>query len=176
MRWDEQLFELFDDLEGQASALYDVERGAELVDRSRAEYHHVVLAGRLVASVGSVVALEVAGVGRVEGTLRRTGDGWCLLRGHQQDWIVRTARIHVVHGASERSVPEVAWSPLQKLGLGSALRRLAESQARCLLHLADGAQHEAVVRRVGQDFVEVEAPAGARLLVAFDGIAAVQSR
>ncbi len=176
MRWEEQLFELFDDLEGQAAALYDVERGAELVDRSRAEYHHVVLASRLVASVGSVVALEVAGVGRVEGELRRTGDGWCLLSGHQQDWIVRTPRIHVVHGASERSVPEVAWSPLQRLGLGSALRRLAESRARCLVHLADGAQHEAVVLRVGQDFVEVESPAGARLLVAFDGIAAVQSR
>jgi hypothetical protein len=176
MRWEEQLFELFDDLESQASALYDVERGAELVDRSRAEYHHVALASRLVASVGSVVALEVTGVGRVEGELRRTGDGWCLLSGHQQDWILRTARIQVVHGASDRSVPEVAWSPLQRLGLGSALRRLAESQARCLVHLVDGAQHEAVVRRVGQDFAEVESPAGVRLLVAFDGLAAVQSR
>ncbi|KRF30233.1 hypothetical protein [Nocardioides sp. Soil805] len=176
MRWEERLFELFDDLEGQASALYDVERGAELADRSHAEYHHVALAGRLVASLGSPVALEVAGVGRVEGELRRTGDGWCLLSGHRQDWIVRTARIHVVHGASERSVPEVAWSPLQRLGVGSALRRLAESGARCVLHLADGAQHEGVVRRVGQDFVEVESPAGTRLLVAFDGIAAVQSR
>ena len=82
----------------------------------------------------------------------------------------------MVHGASDRSVPEVAWSPLHKLGLGSALRRLAESQARCLVHLVDGAQHEAVVRRVGQDFVEIEPPAGARLLVAFDGITAVQSR
>lgn len=176
MRWDEQLFELFDDLEGQAAAWYDVERGAELVDRSRAEYHHVALASRLVASVGSVLAMDVAGVGRVEGELRRTGDGWCLLHGHQQDWIVRTARIHVVHGASERSVPEVAWSPLQRLGLGSALRRLAESQARCVVHLADGAQHEAVVRRVGQDFLEVESPTGSRLLVAFGAVAAVQSR
>jgi hypothetical protein len=176
MHWDEQLFELFDDLEGQASALYDVERAAELVDRSRAEYHHVVLASRLVASVGSPIVLEVAGVGRVEGELRRTGAGWCLLSGHQQDWIVLTARIQVVHGASERSVPEVAWSPLQRLGLGSALRRLGESQARCVVHLADGAQHEVVVRRVGQDFVEVESPAGARLLVAFDAVAAVQSR
>lgn len=176
MRWEEQLFELFDDLEGQASALYDVERGAELADRSRAEYHQVLLAGRLVASVGSPIALDVAGVGRIEGDLRRTGDGWCLLSGHRQDWIVRTARIHVVHGASERAVPEVAWSPLQRLGVGSALRRLAESRARCVVHLADGAQHEAVVRRVGQDFVEVESPAGARLLVALDAVAAVQSR
>jgi hypothetical protein len=176
MHWDEQLFELFDDLEGQASALYDVERGAELVDRSRAEYHHVVLAGRLVATLGSAVALEVTGVGRVEGELRRTGDGWCLVSGHRQDWIVRTARIQVVHGASERSVPEVAWSPLQRLGVGSALHRLAESEARCVVHLGDGAQHEGVVRRVGQDFAEVESPAGARLLVAFDAVAAVQSR
>src|SRR5688500_16246930 len=120
--WDDQLFVLFDDLEGQAAALYELDRDAELVDRSRAAYRQVSLESRLVASTGLQVGLDVAGVGRIEGELRRVGTGWCLVSGHAQDWIVRTRGIHVVHGASARSVPEAAWSPLHKLGLASALR------------------------------------------------------
>lgn len=174
--WDEQLFALFDDLEGQAAARYELERDAELVDRSRSVYHRVTLDSRLVATVGDHVGLDVAGVGRVEGELQRVGQGWCLVSGHAQDWIVRTGAVRVVQGASERSVPEVAWSPLQKLAIGSALRRLAESQVRCIVHLSDGAQHEALVRRVGADFVEIDSPSGACHLVAFEAISAVQSR
>lgn len=176
MRWEDELFELFDDLEAQASVLHDLEREAELADRSRAEYRHVTLASRLAASTGREVALEVTGVGRLVGELRRTGDGWCLLRGHQQDWIVSTGQVRVVHGASQRSLPEVAWSPLQRLGVGSALRGLAEQRLRCILHLVDGTTREIVLRRVGEDFAEFEAPSGADLLVPYAAIAAVQSR
>lgn len=174
--WDEQLFALFDDLEGQASALYELERDAELVDRSRAEYHHVTLDSRLVASIGATLGLTIIGVGRVEGELQRLGRGWCLVSGHAQDWIVRTPCIEVVLGASDRSVPEVAWSPLHGLTVASALRRLAESQVRCVVHLVDGGQHEAVIRRVGADFVEIGSPGGAHALIARDAISAVQSR
>lgn len=174
--WDEQLFALFDNLEGQAAALFELERDAELVDRSRAAYHQVTLDSRLVASVGTVVTLEVRGAGRIEGELQRVGSGWCLVSGHAQDWIVRTACVQVVHGASERSVPEVAWSPLHKLGVASTLRRLAESQVRCVLHVVDGSQHEAVVSRVGADFVEILSPAGVRVLIAYEALSAVQSR
>jgi hypothetical protein len=174
--WDEQLFALFDDLEGQASALYDLERDAELADRSRAVYHHVTLDSRLMASAGDRLVLTVAGVGRVEGELQRMGSGWCLVSGHAQDWILRTACIQVVHGASDRSVPEIAWSPLHKLGVSSALRRLADSQVRCVVRLAGGGQHEAVVRRVGADFVEIGTPSDERVLIAYDAISAVQSR
>lgn len=173
--WAEQLFALFEDLEGQASALYEADREAELADRSRTEYAKVGLATRLVASMGSRVAVDVLGVGRVEGLLDRHGDGWFLLRGDRQDWIVRTAAVTTVVGASSRSVPEVAWSPLQRLGLGSALRRLAEEGERCVVHLVDGAAHDGVVRRAGSDFLELAAPAG-DLLVAHAGLAAVQSR
>ena len=174
--WDEQLFVLFDDLEGQAAALFELERDAELVDRSRAAYGHVTLDSRLVASTGTHVSLEVAGAGRIEGELKRIGTGWCLVSGHAQDWIVRTACVHVVHGASQRSVPEVAWSPLHKLGFASALRRLAESELRCVVHLVDGSQHEAVVSRVASDFVEIRTPSDALVLVAYDAVGAVQSR
>src|SRR5690349_17322397 len=154
MGWEDDLFALFDDLEGRAEALYDSEREPELADRSRAEYRQVSLVSRLMASIGADITVEVAGVGPVAGRLDRVGDGWCLLSGAGQDWIVVTAAVAVVRGAAERSVPEVAWSPLTKLGLGSALRRIAEAGERCVLHLRDGSAPDGVLRRVGADFVE----------------------
>jgi hypothetical protein len=81
-----------------------------------------------------------------------------------------------VHGASQRSVPEVAWSPVSSLGLGSALRRLAESDAQCQLCLLDGSRHEGRVVRVGADFVEVATASDERVLLAHDAVAAVRSR
>ena len=176
MSWEHELFAMFDDLEGQAAALWEADREAELADRARSEYASVTLASRMMASVGGQVALELPGVGRVEGRLSRVGESWCLVCSPGQDWIVPLRHVLVVHGASERSVPEVAWSPLHRLGLASALRRLADAGTRCLLHLTDGARHEAYVERVGGDFIDCRTSAGARLLVSFEAIVAVQSR
>ena len=176
MDWDEQLFAVFDDLEQQADALYGADREAELVDRGRAEYAAVTLASRLMASVDQPVALEVLGAGRVEGTLQRVATGWCLVHGVAGDWVVPLEAVSVVGGASERSVPEVAWSPLTRLGLGSALRRRAEEGVRCLVHLRDGTRHEGSVARVGADFAEVSGPGERVVLVSFGALGAVQSR
>lgn len=176
MSWEHELFAMFDDLESQAAAMWEADREAELADRARSAYATVTLASRLMASVGSPVALELAGVGRVEGRLARVGESWCLVCAAGQDWIVPLRHALAVHGASDRSVPEVAWSPLHRLGLASTLRRLADSGTRCVLHLVDGARHEAYVERVGADFLECRTAGEARVLVRFDAIAAVQSR
>jgi hypothetical protein len=177
MAWEEELFALLDDLEQQAEALYDAERGVELADRSRSEYQQVTLASRLMASVGGEVALDVRAVGTITGTLERVGTGWCLLSGSGQDWIVPLAALVTLRGASERSSPEVAWSPVARLGLGSALRRLAGAGERCVLHLVDGRVLDGTLRRVGADFVEARVgEEGRAVLVPYDGLAAVQSR
>jgi hypothetical protein len=176
MGWEDDLFALFDDLEGQAEALYDAERDPELADRSRAEYRQVTLASRLMASVGADVTIDVVGLGQVSGRLERVADGWCLVSSAAQDWIVVLAAVAAVHGAAERSVPEVAWSPVTRLGLGSALRRLAESGQRCVLHLREGSARDGVVRRVGGDFVEMHTASGRTVLVGFGALAAAQSR
>lgn len=176
MAWEDELFSLLDDLEQQAEALYDRERDLDLADRSRAEYAQVTLASRLMASLERELYVDVTGVGRVEGALQRVGTDWCLLHGAGQDWVLRLAAVGVVRGASARSVPEVAWSPVARLGLGSALRRIADAGDSCRLHLADGAVHEVVLTRVGQDFVEARGPDGHGLLVAFTRLAAVQRR
>jgi hypothetical protein len=176
MTWEERLFSFLDDLEQQAEAAYDAERDLDLADRSRTEYAQVTLASRLMASVEEDVALEVRGVGQVHGTLCRVGEGWCLVRGSGQDWIVRTEAVTLVRGASERSVPEVAWSPVARLGLGSALRRIADSREPCVVHRIDGRHHDVVITRVGQDFVEAAGADAKPLLFPFGSLAAVQSR
>ena len=176
MSWEHDLFALFDDLEGQAAAVWEEDREAELADRARAEYGSVTLASRLMASRGRDVALDLPQVGRVEGSLDRVGDGWCLLSGAGQDWIVPLASVAAVHRASGRSVPEVAWSAVDRLGLRSALRRLADADERCLFHLADGSRHEGHVQRVGADFLEARGGSGERLLLPYGALVAVQSR
>ncbi len=176
MSWEHELFALFDDLEGQASAMWEADREAELADRARTEYGSVTLASRLMASRGEVVAIDLPHVGRIEGRLDRVGETWVLLSGQGQDWIVPLRWMVGVRGASARSVPEVAWSPVDRLGLRAALRRLADAEARCLLHLSDGTRHEALVERVGADFLEAREASHAVVLVAYDALVAVQRR
>jgi hypothetical protein len=176
MSWEEEVFALLDDLEQQAEAMYAAERDADLADRSRAAYREVTLASRLMASVGEALRLDVTGIGAVAGVLERVGDDWCLVVGAAQDWVVHLPAVTVVTGAAERSVPEVAWSPVAKLGLGSALRRIADAGERCVLHLVDGTTYDALLRRIGADFVEATVGEERTVLVAFGALAAVQSR
>jgi len=176
MNWDEQLFSVLDDLEQQAESLYDVERDAEVADRSRAEYGAVTLASRLMACIDAEISLGVLGVGRMSGGVQRVAAGWLLLETAAGQWVVPFPAVTSVRGASPRAVPEVAWSPVTRLGLGSALRRLSEAGERCLVHRTDGSRLEGVVRRVGGDFAEVEVAPGWVELVPFAALAAVQSR
>lgn len=176
MPWEDELFALFDDLEGQADALWQEDRAAELADRAQVEYASVTLASRLMASVGLTVSLELPGPGRVEGELQRVGEDWCLLATTSADWVVSLRHVQGVRGASARSVPEVAWSPVHRLGLRSALRRLAEGGATCLLHLTDSTRLEGAVVRVGGDFAELLNPGGERVLVPCAAVVAVQER
>ncbi len=109
MGWEDELFALFDDLEGQAGALAAAERGAEHADRSRAEYQAVTLASRLMASAGTEVTLGIMGVGTVSGTVDRVAADWLLLSAGPHDWVVNADAVSTVAGASVRSIPEVAW-------------------------------------------------------------------
>jgi hypothetical protein len=175
--WEEELFGYLEDLEGQAAALYDAERAPELADRSRAEYQQVTLASRLMASVDRELTLDLLGVGAVTGRLTRVATGWCLLAGPGQDWVVRLDAVAAAHGASDRAVPELAWTPVTRLGLAGALRRLAESGEPCSLHLVDARRYDGALLRVGRDFVEVATgETGRVVLVAFGQLTAVQSR
>jgi hypothetical protein len=177
MSWDEQLFALFDDLEQQAEGAFGIERDLEVAERAQAEYAVVTLASRLMASLEHEVVLEVTGVGAVSGTLRRVGDGWCLVEAPSGEWLVRHAGILAARGLSVRSVPEEAWPASGRLGFGSALRRVAAAGEACRVCLADGSAHDVLVHRIGADFVEARAgDARAAVVFATAAIAAVQQR
>ena len=91
--------------------------------------------------------------------------------------MVRTETVAAVHGGSERAVPEVAWAASARLGLGAALRRLADTAEPCSLLLTDGRRHDGTLVRVGADFVELASGEPSRLvLVALDHVAALRSR
>lgn len=172
--WEERLFTLFDDLEQQAEAAFAVERDLEVADRLQAEYARIGVATRLMASVGRTVRLRVTGVGSVEGELRRVADGWCLVAGTAGEWLVRTAAIQSAAGLSSRSVPEAAWPVTSRLGIGSALRGLAEDGQSCRLVTSDGGSHDVRLGRVGADFVEgYVGDAGDLVVVWFAALAAV---
>jgi hypothetical protein len=173
--WEARLFALLDDLEQQASATFAAERDQEVAERARAEYARVALAARLMASVECDLTLTVEGVGPVAGRLRRVADGWCLVAASTGTWIVRLEAIGLVRGGAAAAVPPEAWPAAARLGIGSALRRLAGE--RCRVHPRTGSPYEARLGRVGADFVEAfvgtdPVPA----LVAFSGLAAVQQR
>ncbi len=176
MSWEDQLFAVLDDLEQQAQGMFAAERDLEILDLGRAEYNQVTLASRLMASVDRQIGMEVLGIGTLQGVLRRVGTRWCLVQGPAGDWVIRLEAIAAIQHASLRSVPEIAWSPVTRLGFGSALRRLAEAGEHCLVHQLDGVQHDVRLRRVGADFVEAVAGEGKTLLLNFAAIAAVQSR
>lgn len=162
MRWEDRLCALFEDLEQQAEGLHLSERDAEVGERSRAEYAGVTLASRLHASVGLCLTLRLSGPGRLVGVLLRVGVGWCMVRADSsgQVWIVPSAAVLDVQGLSARAVSEPARSVLARLGLGSALRGVAEAGANVVFEQVDGSQHRGAVVRVGSDFVEIRDETG----------------
>jgi hypothetical protein len=175
--WEKRLFSLLDDLEQQAEGMYAVERDLEVADRAQAEYARVGAPTRLMASVGAEVSFQVRGVGALTGELRRVADGWCLVVSGGRQWIVRFDALSAARGLSSRSEPEVAWPVTARLGLGSALRRIAAAGEPCQLRLVDGSQYDVRLARVGRDFVE--AFVGSEVTPAlfwFDALAAVHQR
>jgi len=174
--WDEKLFAVFDDLEQQADALFDAERDLELADLARAEYAEVTLASRLMAAVDRDLTLDVVGVGRLEGRLTRVAAEWLMLTVGTAEWVVPLAAVSAAQVPTDRSVPEVAWPAVaRRLGLRSALRRLADTGEACVVHTREGAHHRGRIDRVGQDFFELCTSATAAQLVPLSTVAGVQS-
>ncbi len=155
VRWEEWLSGVFDDLEQQAEGLLLGERDAEVAERSRAEYAAVDLASRLHASAGHAVTLDVAGVGRVAGTLGRLGADWCLVGDGRGEWAVRFAAVVAARGVAGRAVSEQARPVTARLALRSLLRQVAEDREPVVVHRLDGRSARVVMGRVGADFVEV---------------------
>jgi hypothetical protein len=155
MRWDDRLGDLFDDLEQQADGLDLSRRDAEVAELARAEYAQVDLASRLHGSIGRRLVVDLEGFGVLDGEVNRVGEGWCLLSSGAQEWLVRLAATRSLRGLAERGVPAQARPVTARLGLASALRRVAEAQVEVALHRVDASTTRGRLLRVGVDFLDL---------------------
>ena len=183
MTWERALFSLFDDLEQQAEGLALAARDSDVAEHGRAEYATVDLEARVHGSVGQVVGCDLAGGLRLRGEVARAGRGWCLLGaelagpggdGHRE-WVVNLACVTRVVGLGPRAVAPEARGVAARLGLGSVLRRLAESRQPVVLVRSDGGQVRGRVGRVGADFVEMVAEPDGLEVVPLLAVAALRS-
>lgn len=173
MTWERLLADL-DDLDQQAAGAFAVERRLEVEERARSVYAEVTAGARLMAAVGSNVLLRVRGVGDLEGRLVRVGDGWCLLAVAGHEWVVPWTSVLAAWDLPANAVPPEAWPVTARLGLGAALRQVAEEAGGCELRLVDGTACTGRLGRVGADFVEVRSR-GRHGAVTFAALAAVRS-
>ena len=173
MRWRDRLWDVLDDLEQQAEGLALAARDVEVAEQSRAEYARVDLSARLHGSLGRRLALGVRGVDGLDGVLSGVGAGWVLVDVGAADWVVPLDAVVSLRGLADRGVPVEARPVTARLGLASALRRVAEERAEVLLHRVDGSLDRGVLTRVGADFVELRARETE--VVPFAALAAVRS-
>lgn len=153
MRWDD----LFADLEVDAAGLQQRERDAEIAERTRTELAALALVDRLRAGRGDVVTLEVLGVGRIEGLLRRVTPQWLLLDvDGRSGWAVALAALTGVEGLSAAAAPGAeAGEVAARTTWSSAFRVLSRDREVVVVRRRDGSSVRGVPARVGRDFVEL---------------------
>lgn len=129
------------DLRALAAADADLERDAEVAERTRIERAAVSLAERLAAATGSL-ELTVVGGARQRGTVADVGEGWVLLASAPQqgsaagEHLVRLGAVMVVRGLERaRSAPHGGLPPRS---LASVLRSWCRDRADVAVLLLDG--------------------------------------
>ncbi|KQT89353.1 hypothetical protein ASG49_16380 [Marmoricola sp. Leaf446] len=157
MSWEAALLDVFEDLEQQAAGLRLADRDAEVADLAAAAYAEVALAARAHASRGALLVVRSVGGLVLTGTLVRSGTDWLLVEAAGASWLVPLAGVVSVSGLSPRADDTESWSAVDRLTLRALVRRTAESDPRCRLHLADGSSTTGAVLRVGSDFLELVA-------------------
>jgi hypothetical protein len=151
MRWDE----LFADLEGEFEAARQLELDAEIADQTRAEQAQITLANRLRARIGGRVRLQVAGVGTVQGTLRRVGADFVLVEATGETLVPLDA-VTAVGGLPPDAVAEAGVSAVaRRLPMRTALRALAADRAYVVVRRCSGESDGGTLSRVGADFVDL---------------------
>lgn len=153
MRWDG----MFADLESQADALDQAERGAEVAERTRGEVGVIGLIERLRSAAGLSLRLRLPAQLVVSGALVRVGPDWLLVdEDAGREVLVSTRAVLGVRGlarysASPHTMPVVE----SRLGIRHTLRGIARDRSAVRVHLVDGTTLDGTIDRIGADFVEV---------------------
>ena len=163
MRWEK----LFADLEGIVDDEELTERDAliaELRDGERAATNWQQLAG-------GAVSLEVAGFGRIDGTVQSGNDHVIQLLTDRAHILVNPVAVMAVLGAAQRAaIPTTVSS---KLGWPYVFRLLQRDQDRAQLYRTDSTSKSGKVVLVGADFVQIRDEAGNAPMIPYAAIAAV---
>lgn len=168
MRWEA----LFADMEMQVEAAEALDRHAGVAEATRAERAAVLLVDRLLAAVGSTVAVTFRSGLTMRGAVVDCGHAWVLLDGGLQEHLIPVTAVGSVAGlpsSAAASGGEVA----RRLGLGPALRAVARDRSLVRAVTAGRVLHGRV-DAVGADHLDLGLafeddgrPTGERHLVTF---------
>jgi hypothetical protein len=114
----------------------------------------------------------------VHGRLEAVGADWMRVD-HPTGGVsyVHLSHVVVVAGLVGGAVPSAARPLAARLSLRSVLRRFADEQASCVLHVVGGRVLSGEPVRVGADFVELrQGDAGSQVTVPLAAVAVVQER
>jgi hypothetical protein len=152
VRWDD----LFADLEAQLDRDEDAGLRAEVADRSRRELAAISILDRACAHLGTELQLGVSGVGPVRGRLVDAAGQWLLVEEHPgRDVLVPMTACLWAVGLGRGVEVQPERSLRRRLGLGSALRSLAQQRLPLHLVLTDATQVTGTIDRVHADHVDL---------------------
>lgn len=163
MRWEK----LFADLEGIVDDEALTERDAlitELRDGERAATSWQQL-------VGGAVCLEVAGIGRIDGTVQSGNDCVIAMLTDRAHILVNPVAVMAVLGAAQRAAQPTMVS--SKLGWPYVFRLLQRDQDRVQLYRTDSTSRTGKVVFVGADFVQIRDDADNAPMIPYAAIAVV---
>lgn len=173
-RWDD----LFADLEAQAEAADAAELAAQVDALQVATWARTPWTDRLRPRLGAEVRLRLVDGGAVVGRLDGLGPDWLLLVG-TEEVLVPTGSVVELGELPGRSEPERS-AVVARLGIGHALRRLADRAEPVVVRRLGGPDLRGLVVRVGLDHLDLavdDVDAGARrpvVTVTFAGLVAVR--
>ena len=162
------------DLVALAAADADLERDAEVAERTRIERGQQHLAERLRALRG-YVHLAVPGGGHVDGPVIEVGDGWVVVGhvppGHAEPTsahLVRVDAVLTVSGLERAATPRGGLPPRS---LTSLLRAWCRDRSDLTLTLVDGSRVAGRASAAYADHLEIAAEHGELTAVPFAAIA-----
>ena len=176
MRPDDVVAGLEADLVALAAADADLERDAEVAERTRIERSSITLVDRL-RGARATVELTTLGGGSTSGVVTEVGDGWVVLGHVPPGQLPGTAEHLVVLAAvvAARGLGRVVASagPVRPRSLASVLRTWCRDRSTVSVLTSDGTVVAGLASAAYADHLELSTGGGASVVVPFAAIAVV---
>lgn len=174
---DDRVRALEDELRDLAAAEADLERDAEVAERTRIERSALTLADRL-RGAHSPVELATRGGGRHAGPVTEVGDGWVVLshvppgsRTATAEHLVVVAQVVAVRGLGRPLVRDEGRLPERTLG--SVLRSWCRDRSQVSVLLTEGEVVAGLASAAYADHLELSTGGGATVALPYAAIAVV---